>query len=289
MSLFAFILQGRSNLLPRLTSRKSSVTAEAVKDYRDQIKTTTDDLEARLEGIDEKLEAMFKRNAASSASDSSELQLLKEERLSTQNCLQICAQLSDHIDQIRPNSTGSEAMPERVEDLQKCKDSLSRAATMLEGHMHDRIQRFIIKSKTVMTPEEVADLERLRDEWDTARQCVAICSTADSRLKESVSIIENYGTHDETVQFLASTGKTMHSRNRGYGRKMRQVGGHFNDTSVQQLSRDIASISRPDTVDGSLSSPGDASSDAQPAVKDEYEFRERYGEGFNLAPKSTLG
>jgi hypothetical protein len=58
-----------------------------------------------------------------SGSDVTELRLIKEERRSTQKCLQICAQLSNHIDQIQltskpsgssPGSIDPNALPERL-------------------------------------------------------------------------------------------------------------------------------------------------------------------------------
>jgi hypothetical protein len=65
-----------------------------------------------------------------SVSDAAELHSLRQERLSTEKCLQICAQLSSHIDQIQlmsdeagpsRESGGAEESPESVtnEGLQK--------------------------------------------------------------------------------------------------------------------------------------------------------------------------
>lgn len=69
---------------------------------------------------------------------------------------------------------------------------------------------------------------------------------AEDHLKETISVIDNYATRDDTVQFLVSTSdKTIHGKNRGYGFRIRQVGGHLSDESVQQLSRDISRISLP--------------------------------------------
>ena len=80
---------------------KSSMTAESVEYCRDLISTATQDLEAQLENIDAKLEAILEQQVAESDADAAELQLIKEERLSTEKSLQICAQLSEHINQIQ--------------------------------------------------------------------------------------------------------------------------------------------------------------------------------------------
>lgn len=86
---------------------------------------------------------------------------IQEEQLSTQRCLQICAQLSDRIDQSRlthQSSSGSpgfanpDTLPERLTNmgLQECKDCLALTASKLEKHMQDLMDRLITKSKTAI-------------------------------------------------------------------------------------------------------------------------------------------
>jgi hypothetical protein len=243
---------------------------------------------------------MFDQNVSESDSDAAERQRIKEEQLSTQKCLQICAQLSDHIDQIQltpkrrgnsPANMDQDDFPERVinEGLQECKNSLLLTAAKLERHMQDLMDHMVTKLKTTMSSkEDVAELARLRDEWETTRQCVDICSKADNHLKENITTIDNYATGD-AVQFLVSTdGKTIHGKNRGLGWRTRQVGGHLNDTSVQQLSRDLTRISIRSIGDEGSPSPENAPSVPNDGVENEpiSEFRERYGEGFKLTSKS---
>lgn len=238
---------------------------------------------------------------AESDSDASELRLIKEERLSTEKCLQICAQLSEHINQIQitrqrrggsPKPVNQDVIPDRVtnEGLQECKNSLILTAAKLEKHIQDLMDRLLTKSKAAMTSEEeFTDLERLRDEWETTRQCMDVCSRADSHLKENISIIDNYATGD-AVQFMVSTdGNTVHGKNRGLGWRSRQVGGHLSDASLQQLSRDLTSVSFQD-----IRNEGSSSRSKSPSIPDDRgqresnpEFRERYGRGFQLSPKTT--
>lgn len=285
-----------------LVSRKSSVTAEGLELYRDLIKTATDDLEAHLQSIDEKLEAIFAHTVTESGPDATELRLIKEERMSTQKCLQICAQLSDHINQIEltpklsgssPGPTDPDALPQRLtsEGLQECKNSLKLTAAKLEGYMKDLIDRLVTNSKTAMTSEEeLADLVRLREEWETARQCIDICSKADIHLNENISTIENYATGD-AIQFMVSTdGKTIHGKNRGLGWRTRQVGGHLSDASVQQLSRDMSSIGFQNTGKEVPAPQGNPLSVPDDRVEDKpgLEFGERYGRGFKLTSSTTV-
>lgn len=284
-------------LVTNLVSRKSSHTAKSIEGYKDLLETTKADLEAHLENIDGKLEHIVAQTAAvSDSEDTSELQRMQEERLSTEKCLQICAQLSDHINQIQlssrrgtntPGST-SDTLPEKFinEGLEECKNSLALTATKLEKHMQDLLDRMLAKSKAAMTSEEeFADLARLKEEWETARQCVDICSKANNHLRENISNIENEGTGD-TLQFMVSTdGKVIHGKNRGLGWRNRQVGGHLSDTSVQQISQDMRSIyiqsienEHPSSRGGRHDVPeGWSENDSSTKFKE-------YGRGFKLSP-----
>ena len=284
-----------------LVSRKSSVTAENLEGYKDLIKTATDDLQAHLESIDEKLETIFRQTMTESNPDATELRLIKEERLSTQKCLQICEQLSDHINQIQltpkrgassPGPIDPDAVPERVtnEGLQQCKNNLTLTAARLERHMKDIMGRLVTKSKTAMTSEdEIADLARLQEEWETARQCMDICSKADNHLKESASTIDNYATGD-AIQFMVSTnGKIIHGKNKGLGWRTRQVGGYISDTAIVHISRDMSRTSIQNTGNDDSFSRSNTSSVPEDTVESGpvSEFRERYGRGIRLMPKST--
>jgi hypothetical protein len=284
-----------------LISRKSSVTAEGLESYKDLIKTATADLEDHLQRIDEKLESLFEHSATRSGSDTTEVRLIKEERMSTQKCLQICEQLSEHINQIQltsrrsdssPGEMDPDAVPERLtlEGLQECKDSISRTVTKLEGYMKELVDRLVAKSKTATSSEEdLADLARLQEEWETARQSRDIFSKAEMHLKADISIIDNYATGD-AVQFMVSTnGKTIHGKNRGLGWRTRQVGGHLSDASLQQLSRDMSSNSFQNTTETEdRSSRSNTVSVPDDGVENKPgEFRDRYGRGFKLTSKTT--
>lgn len=158
--------------------------------------------------------------------------------------------------------------------------------------MQDVMNRMVAKSETTMTSaEDHKDIIRLRDEWETAHKCMDICSKANDNLKENMSTIDNYATGDALQFMVSSTGQTISGRNRGLGWRTRQVGGHLSDTTIQQLSRDMTSINLRN-AENAGPSPGDASSfisgdTTESEVKTE--FKERYGQGFTLTPRSSTG
>lgn len=281
-------------------SRKSSVTAEILENHKTLIETAKDDLETHLESIDEKLQEIIGRTVTESESDTTELRLMKEERLSTEKCLQICARLSEHIEQIQLTNTQTESFAEFAdihtssetitnEGLQECKDSLTHTATKLENHMRNLMDRMLARSRTNMTSQDdMTDLARLRDEWETARQCMDICSKADRHLKENITTIDNYGTGD-AIQFMVSTnGKVIHGKNRGLGWRTRQVGGYISDTAVQAISRDMTSVHFRNAGNDSTAPRDDPESGANDKeYQSTTDYRERYGQGYKLTPKSS--
>ena len=258
-------------------------------------------MEAHLESINEKLEAIFERTVPASDADAADLRRIQSERASTEKGLQICRQLSDHIKEIQLNHARGDGdsprlidpglLPDRIvnESLQECAGSLRVAAEQLEGYEREVMDRLMAKSRSAMTGEDGADLERLRSELETTRQSINICRQVDMRLQQNVSVIENYATGDQTVQFLASTNeKTINGKNSGYGWAQRQIGGHFDNETVRQLSQDafkpVTRYGKNDesqSQDHSLSHPRPI-----PEDQDISKFSDRWGEGYKLSSKS---
>ena len=291
-------------IFSNLISRRSSVTAEKLASYKALIETATDDLQDHLGTIDEKLEAILQRSVSDSNPDSKELRLMKEERLSTQRCLQICDQLSEHINQIKipptrssvsPGAIDARSIPEQAinEGLQNCRNSLIFTTAKLEKYMKDITDRMVARSKTgMMSEDDVADLARLQEEWETARQGVIFCSQAEDYLKENVSVIENDATGDAIQLMVSTTGKPVHGKNKGYGWRTRQVGGLFNaDETVVQLSRDMARVNIDTAGNDSESSRSKPPSQPTRAAESDStsEAWVRHGKGNTLKASSSPG
>ncbi|KAL0937440.1 uncharacterized protein CTRU02_207171 [Colletotrichum truncatum] len=273
--------------------RQSATTAEQLEKCQAMIQTTTADLEERLDTIDSKLAAVLERNVNQDDPDAKELQRIRAERASTQQCLDICTQLAKHIDRIqrqRPASpstpVGAGTYPNRVTDegLEACKKRLTQTVAELEEHMHKLMHQLMDKSTAKMiNKDELEEFAKLQKEAATARQCLDICFRAESHVKENISIIDNYSTGDDTIQWLVSTnGKTIHGKNRGYGALIRQVGGHLNDVSVQQISKDFLSLHNGGRRRDPREDDEDPSSDERAGNESSYEFMDRYGRGKRL-------
>lgn len=93
-----------------------------------------------------------------------------------------------------------------------------------------------------MASEDAANIARLREEWEMARLSMDVCSKANNHLMENMSTVDTY-TMDDAVEFMVSTdGKTIDDRDRQLGWEPRQVGGILSEASLQQLSRDMTSV-----------------------------------------------
>lgn len=283
-----------------LGSRQSTITAEGIEGCYELLDSAREDLEERLERIDEKLNAMLDKSVAESTVDATELRQIKEDKLSTEKSLEICAQLSNHISQLefaaaansnRGGSTNAGSVPERItrEGLEDCRHSLSRMAEKLRTHEKLLFNQLTGKMKATSTsPEEAADIARLREEWESMHESMGILSKAGSYFEQETSVIENHATGDAVQVMVSTDGKTLHGTNRGLGWRTRQIGGRMDSETVRQISRDMVTITirKPDNEEppqaGTPTTSDGCSRDQRHA-----EFKDRYGEGFRLMSKST--
>ena len=71
----------------------------------------------------------------------------------------------------------------------------------------------------------------------------------------NITIIENYATGNAFQYIYSNQKKPIHGRNRGYGQITRQAGGHGNDETIRQVSRDMANTNLQFTGNGDSAPP----------------------------------
>ena len=225
---------------------------------------------------------------------------IKEEKISTEKSLEICAQLSEHISKLEAafSSAGdkskngkSDSVSENIarESLEECKKSLSRAATKLQNYEKELFGRLIEKMKeTSVSSGDVAELATLREEWESTRESMNFLSVAGDRFEHAASTIKNHATGDAMQIMVSTNGKTLFGTNEGFGWRSRQIGGHMDDETVRQISKDMVSINirHSDTEPRQEDSSSSAS---QKPVKEiqNYEFMKRHGDGVELGAQPT--
>jgi conjugal transfer/entry exclusion protein len=104
-------------------SRKATVTVNVLEEYKDIITNTTSKLEKHLQEIDNKLQPFSLQGTRTSDKDRAERTQLREKTDSTKQCLRICAQVSEHINRVQPNT---------FEDISRAQDAHQVVAATLK-------------------------------------------------------------------------------------------------------------------------------------------------------------
>lgn len=274
-------------------SRNSAVTTKKVESCNVLLNTAMAKFEDHLEKMDEKLDLVVGQSMTGSEADATEVRQIKEERQSTEKCLQICDQLAKHIRHIQFTMKGSKSSSELVdlnsssqrityEGLQGMQQELDHMTLRLREQEKQLSDQLLNKLKTaVSSAEDVANLTQLRDEWEVAHQNMVIVSRFRDHLKDS-STIENHGTENATQYLISDNGKTIHGINRGSDNAW-QFGGYCSNETIQQSLWARASTIHSDSgqKDPSLcwNSPG-ISRDGAPNGSDS----KFVGRGFTLEP-----
>jgi hypothetical protein len=252
----------RTNVLSH--RRTSAVTVSVLKEYKEMITNTTSDLKDHLQEIDKKLETLALQGASMSDEDAAERQQIQEERDSTQQCLGICAQVFTHIDQVQSTtfesvSTDSATYQGSVttlsglpsarltaDALTQCKEKLTNTTTQLERRLQNIniLLQKISSQPLESSSKQATELERIEEEKESIKQCLAICAQASREAdQDRTNVFEDISMADDGHQVLVSTiGDLISAKRVSAGARSMQLLGQMSDDSVQQLSRNCGHI-----------------------------------------------
>jgi hypothetical protein len=259
------------------------------------ITNTTADLEEHLQDIDNKLQTLSLQGASISNEDATERQQIQEERDSTQQCLGICAQVFGHIEKVQPTAFENISTPlgayqgpgtkpgglpsarlVTADAFTACKERLSDTTAQLESHLQDidnRLRHLYLPIPK-KSNEQVVEQERIREELESIKQCLAICTQASMKAnQERTNDFEDVSMSDDGYQAIVSTiGDLVSARRVTAGARSLQCMGQMSDESLQQLSRHHSHIAIEGTV--------------EPQTGTGTQFEGRYGAGFKLTTPS---
>lgn len=240
-------------------SRTAVVTVDLLNEYKNMIAKTTSNLEEHLEDIDDKIQSLSVQGAGISDEDVAERDRIQEERASTEQCLRICAQVSEHMDQVQRNTFGDVsttddaiqvvvAVPDYIsarratsDAFKACKETITNATSELQDHLQEingKVQSF--SRGAGMKSEHAAQREQIQKEKESIKQCIAICAQASEQAEQvRTSTIEDVSAAEEADQVVVATfGDLISARRVTAGVRSRQWVGQMSDDSLQQLSRD---------------------------------------------------
>lgn len=275
--------------------RTAAITVKVLKEYQEMITNTTSDLEDHFQKIDNKLQTLSIQGTGISNDDAIERQQMQEERDSTQKCLDICAEVSSHIDQLQPNAfinisaayqvpvtTLSDlTSPQQVvsDTFKACRDNLANGTARLERRLQDinnRLQNLSLQPLDV-SDERVTEQNQLQEEREYIKQGLDICAEASNQANQKhTNVWEDISTGDDVREFLVSTvGDLISARRITLGSGSVLVSGQMSDNSLQQLSQDLSNIGIKNVVG--------------PQTGIGTQFEDRYGAGVKLSSPNLKG
>ena len=245
------------------------------------VRDTKADLEEHLCRIDDRLQDIAPR--ASQAKDADDLKRMREEKNSTLNCLDICAQVSTYIEQyqataIKNMSTSSDEtqdltirLPGKSGDsgqvtaiaLNECSEKLRNTTTELQkrlGFIHDRLN-----STSTIDPSTIEEERR------SIQRCLDICDEAAFEAEKArTNTFEDVAVAEDSRQVVVSTvGDLISAKRVTAGARSLQLAGQMSDSSLQHIlyagARDINEAPNPGDVENRSS-----------------KFENRHGEGRHL-------
>lgn len=224
------------------------------------IANTSSDLKEHMQELDERLQAISQGAQAFDVDDLKQ-QRIKEERESAQSCLDICIQVSAHIDDVQQNAfvniagtsasnqdsaaeskkfTQAEAVTNNT--LNHCKLGLAQTTSELREQLH-RINDQMRGSLQLHAPsgEQAAEQERIKEELRSVEQSLKICSeAAEKALPDRIHVFEDVSMGDDGDQIIVATfGDLISAKRVTVGSRSRQFLGQMSDASLQQLSQKI--------------------------------------------------
>ncbi|GAQ12182.1 hypothetical protein ALT_9503 [Aspergillus lentulus] len=220
------------------TFRQTAVTSNVLEEYKQMIAETTSDLQDHLLDLDSRVQSLQWKRSFQSAPN--ELEEIREEKASTEQCLNICAGVSEAIEAFEKNlSLGSDAHSASVEQKSSAQARITTKAMLtdfqvklltsrkdFESRMKELDRRLYDLSEKGphLTGEEALRLECMKEERDSISQCLNICTDA-SDLAANPRLV------------VSTIGDLISAKHITTGARSAQWFGQMSDETLQQLSQ----------------------------------------------------
>jgi hypothetical protein len=222
-----------------------------------------------------------------------ERERVQEEKASTKQCLTICAQVSEHINQVQPLtfediSAAQQIVVGRLNGLisarritagvlNECKERLTSTTTDLERHLREIENRLqtITSQRASILGTDAAEQRRVQEEKESTEQCLSICAEASQHIKDPrTNVFGDVTAGEDSHQVIVATlGDLVSAKRVTAGNRGAQWLGQMSDASLQQLSK-ARMIEKPDSV---------ATEQAiEPGAELVAKFEGNYGAGYKL-------
>ncbi|RMZ88376.1 hypothetical protein DV736_g4396, partial [Chaetothyriales sp. CBS 134916] len=252
--------------------RTSKVTVELLRKYKAMISSTTFDLEEILQDLNTAMHDPHYEETAALGERAGELtRAVDEERESIQQCLTICMEVSQHIDQVQTKSLSPQPQPRPLRVVEPSPETSSRASPSVAPapdlprlitskslsdcrrgigyttvQLHARLQDLnrqiaaVNSTNTSSSGPTNATAENMKEVADAVKQCLNICGeAAEQASADRINVFEDVRMGDEGHQLILSTiGDLISAKRVTVGARSSQWLGQMSDSSLQQLSKD---------------------------------------------------
>jgi hypothetical protein len=263
------------------------------------IASTTDQLEERLERLDENVDSLPPQRRTYSSGEVASSEPMLQERDSTKQCLDICAQVSMHIANVQPNVFENISTPADSDQapittliglisarqatrdaLKACESTLSRTTSRLERHLKDVDSELqsLASDLSVAPSVEGSEQEVLEAEVESTKQALAyMAKKAEDANGRGINVYEHLKLADDCHTVIVSTiGQLISAKYVSAGARSTLWTGQMSDESLQGLTR---SLPQRNFARDSENKPG--------AVH--MQFEGRYGAGIKLNSQDATG
>ena len=252
-------------------SRTAAVTIDVLNQYKGLITDTKSDLEEHLQAIDKKLQSLSSQGARVSSEDSAEREHIQQEMESTRQCLRICAQVSEHMDQVRATAFGAtheglnthsvvvtefegyaSAKRATSKAIKESKEKFANTALELEESLQKLNNRLEdISRRDLTSGVTAAEHGRVQEEKKAVEHCLRVCARASHQADEvQTNVFEDVTVAQDSHQVVVATlGDLISAKRVSAGARSKQWLGQMSDTSLQQISRDCNKVARENIVE----------------------------------------
>ncbi|OLN97070.1 hypothetical protein CCHL11_02127 [Colletotrichum chlorophyti] len=276
--------------------RIAAVPPKVLEGYKDMISDTTYDLETHLKDVQEKIDRLETGDPAAIDDLAKEWQAMLDEKESTKQGLDMCAQLSAQIVQFETASKEHAQFSGRPSAHKHLRTGLSEAGQSIqslvdrlqahEAHINSQLEAMSAKG-ALFEPVD-AQLSRLQQTKESISECIRIVSEAGELANERSNLFEDITLADNSYAFSISTvNDLITARRLNLSGRSRHFGGQVNDETVQKAMENLTQLDVEHTRSlNSAEVPRQASSYATSAVSRDpnnaRQFRDRFGPGVTL-------
>ena len=237
-----------SNTTP--DSRTSKITKRLLEEYTEMTKDATSDIEEQIAELSAKLEHFQSARPPScslevqSGDDPDVLKQAQDKKNSLEQCVVVCHQLLDHIEEVKLSVSEGDAIKivseySIAQDTESLAPRLTADALKMCTHNLNATAQQLRDLRAGDRLTNASDEARILQQLNSTRQCLDVVEKAQYR----VNIFENINMAEDCFSTAVSTiGDLIKARGLTIGARSVNIMGQMNDETLQKMSYNFRPI-----------------------------------------------